>query len=473
MNTQNDDRLARRIAELTWVDDRGVGPRQGRRAGRWGLVAATAAIVLTLVASTDEPGGGRRRGGSAQDPATAPIPTDTEPPHAPQYWPESIRSASYPVIVHYRTADEEAKSREVLGLLEQAWAQQVGRLGFRAPLDDRGLAGPDGAYDVYIWRGNQETYVTYFAENVDTPWDDAITYMVVDPWGTYGGPVLSWTVVHEFNHASQASYSWFEHASCFESTATLVETSFGGLNDQLRTVYRDFQNRPHWSLARNDDYETWYMYGGALFLAYLRDRHFGGDESFLAEMWERSKNGPGADEDQWLNEPDFVDALDAMLKEKGASYEAAAVEFARWRYYTGSRDDGKHIAGAAGYAEVKVGAVSYRPGRRKRVRLDPRPQTYGTTYVEVRRSRSGPDEVTVSLRQRRPRARLVVQAVPGLDGGSDGEMLDLSSGSATLQLGPGGKRTLVITAVPRAGDEYDPDTDGGSRHRATLTIESR
>ncbi|RJQ56828.1 MAG: hypothetical protein C4530_14050 [Desulfobacteraceae bacterium] len=43
--------------------------------------------------------------------------------------------------------------------------------------------------------------------------------------------------------------------------------------------------------------------------------------------------------DQTLNDPDFFDALDAMLKEKGSSYLETVPEFSRWRWYTGDNID--------------------------------------------------------------------------------------------------------------------------------------
>src|SRR6266536_1843956 len=88
-----------------------------------------------------------------------PIPADTIPCDAPQYWPLSVRSDRHPVLVHYRTDDEAAMAREVLGYLDTGWDVEVGRLGFRPPLDDTGHCGPDGALDVYLWRGLREGYV--------------------------------------------------------------------------------------------------------------------------------------------------------------------------------------------------------------------------------------------------------------------------------------------------------------------------
>ena len=54
----------------------------------------------------------------------------------------------------------------------------------------------DGALDVFLWRGHVECYVDVLAENPATLYDDRTAYLVVDPWGPYGGPILDTTVAH-------------------------------------------------------------------------------------------------------------------------------------------------------------------------------------------------------------------------------------------------------------------------------------
>jgi hypothetical protein len=48
----------------------------------------------------------------------------------------------------------------------------------------------------------------------------------------------------------------------------------------------------------------------------------------------------------------------------------------------------------------------------------------------------------------------VVQAVPGLSAVSDGEIVDLGSGSARVSFAPDGNRTLILSVLPLS--DYDP-----------------
>ncbi len=343
----------------------------------------------------------------------------------------------------------------VLSSSEQAWREQVDNMGLRSPLPDGGLAGSDGNFDVYLWRGQNAGYVVPIGNDPSTLRDDRITIMVIDPWGAWGGPLLPSTIQHEFHHACQAAYSWSEHPSFYESSATFTETELAGSAALLGFVFEDFQDRPHWSLARYDRYRTWYTYGSALYWMFLRDRYFSGTVDFLAQIWQRSVGGTeGAGSD---DEPDFVDATNALLSEsRGVSYTESVIEFSRWRWYTGDRDDGLHIRDAALLAQPATKrTVRTTSGRKTRVALRPAPQIYGSTYIRLRGPASGPLGRTINLTVRgHQRARLVVQALPGPDG-SDGEFLDFSSGPASLSLSPGATRTLVVTAVPLEGTPYD------------------
>jgi hypothetical protein len=58
-----------------------------------------------------------------------------------------------------------------------------------------------------------------------------------------------------------------------------------------------------------------------------------------------------------------------------------------------------------------------------------------------------------------PDIRWVVQAVPGTVAGSDGDTIDLISGSARVPFTTEGKRTLIITLIPVYA--FDPNQQTG------------
>jgi hypothetical protein len=378
-----------------------------------------------------------------------------------QYWPHEVRSASYPLIVHFASCSELDTAVELLGYLETSWQVEVDELGFSPPLPDDGQCGPDGDYDVFVWRDLVEGYVAALAENDATDHDDYLTYMALDPWGPYGGDILSVTAAHELNHAMQATDDWWEPAPFFEMSAVFIEDVVYPEVDDYVTVAGDFQSRPDWSLDRDDGYETWYMYSAGLYLHMLRDRYFDGRASFVADAWRESRSpavGP--------NEPDFISSLDGVLESgAGVSFDDSVVELARWRWYTGSRHDSDHFRDGVDIPEVAL-AADVTSGAHV-LGIEPAPMMLGNGYIRVTRG-NGPASLDVSLMSNATGVRWVVQAVPSADGSADGEILDVSSGSATLDLSTVSERALVVTALPIG--EYDTDARNDDRYPVVISL---
>lgn len=438
-----------------------------RAAVRAGL-AAVAVIVWAACAQTADPGATAGAGASGDDERAAMPPANTIPCNHPEYWRHTLRSTAVPLHVHYMKSADKAVALEVQADLERAWRVSVGELGWRPPPSDRGSCGGDGAFDVYLWRGHRECYVDPLDAAPGAAWDARTSYMVVDPWGPYGGAILDSTLAHELNHAFQAADDWSDCAIVYEMTADFMQKVVVPSDTDYKNGFVDFQAHPDWSLDRDDGYRTWYSYGSALYLFYLRERHFGGDPRFVAEMWLRMRNPPGADDDPTRNHPSFEDALDGMLlAHAGTSFLGSVVGLARWRWYTAARDDGHHFTDGATFAAVAATAVAARPAR---IELDPAPMVLGSSYVQVIGAPAAAG-LTVSLASSAP-VRWVVQAVPGLDG-SDGEVLDVAGGPAPLTLGPDGSRTLIITALPRDAAAYEPNRKHDKRYPATLVLAGR
>lgn len=395
------------------------------------------------------------------------VPLDPElvPCEHPEYWPFSVRSEDQPLRVHYRMPGDAAGARESLAILEYALGYEVDRLGFDAPLDDGGVCGPDGDLDVFTWRDAEYPYVDVWGEDEATPWDDGYAYMVMDPWGEFGGDELAVTLAHELNHACQASYDWSESTFLYEATSTFVEDEVYDDSDSYQSILFDFQGNPDWSLDRDDDYETWYMYGAMLYLRYLRDRFFKGDGAFISDLWRGLRSG--ADD----NEPDWIDSLDALLADKGRSFADTLIEFARWRWYVAERDDGLHLEEAGAFpddAKPRVAAAIDAAGGSAVVR----PMMLGSTYVDVSGAPDGPSVITLALETQVPRGAVqwVVQALPGGAPGSDGEVLSLPAEVALVIDGDRRARTLVVTALPGIEGDVDPEARTDERFAATLRV---
>lgn len=420
------------------------------------------------------------------DPETAPAPNGgldyTHPlaegesicgrPDFNALFPYSLRSEKLPVLVHYYKPVELEAARQVLAAVEKGWDYHVNQLGMRPALTDHGACGPDNDFDVFVWKGHRSCLVDVIEPEPSTSWDDRTGYMIMDPWGPYGGPELEETVVHEMAHASQAADDWSEAGITYEMSAVFTDQVYA---DRYIKIYLDdFQAHPDWALDYNDNYETWYMYGSSLYLLYLKDRFFDGRPQFISRLWLESRNPPVGDLGQVGNEPDFTDALDQILGEKaGSSFLATVPEFSRWRWYTGDHIDSKHFrhfsAGLENLQQAKLALAAQVESKPGRVEIrDSAPMMLGTSYIELTDT-GGTGFIDVSLEA--PAAagrRFIIQAVPGLTPDSDGEILDVVSGKKTVKFPADHQRTLIVTALPTG--PYDPDLRTEERYPFTLVL---
>ncbi len=422
------------------------------------LLMATLSVVIAGCGSDS----------SSSSNEAAPLSKDCKPCQNPEYWPYSVASEKYPYIVHYHSTNELAASEEVIKNLDDAWYWQIELQGFTPPPSDEGMCGQDGRFDVFICRGINTCLVDIVSEKFMTPWGGRASYMKIDPFGDYGWDVLPQTVGHEFNHTTHAANDWYEIGCAFEMSASYVEQFYG---PSVTYCVKDFQARPFWSLLRYDNYDTWYMYGSALYIHFLRDYYFNGDDSFLPQLWVASRNTP----DLYVNEPHFVDAINSLINPGGDTFEDSVVHFDRWRYYAGLRDDGVHFRRLPTFTEqyaflpeatilidmLTLSAQTYN--------VPEPPMLTGCAYLEVKRENVMQASFQVSINtQPDAGVRWVVQAVPGLDASSDGEIVDLSSGSARVDFDVTGKRTLIMTVLPVVS--YDPNHQSDKQYPVSLTI---
>ncbi len=265
------------------------------------------------------------------------------PCNAGGLFPFSLQSQTHPITVHYQSAGGATEANRALQFAEEAWTQQVDVLGFTAPLLDNGACSTDSNLDIFMWTGSGSAYVLDLFPNNATTWDDYACYMVIDP-NVWGGMYLESTVWHEFNHMCQAADDWWEAGASFEATSTFIEELADDPLDYYIEVMPDFTSRPQRPFEWNDNYSTFFMYGAVQQLLFMRDRYFGGDYSFMADAWLGSRStARGCYCQPQLNEPDILDAFDAVLDPLGVSYEEALIEFSRWRWFAGPNDDGMHF----------------------------------------------------------------------------------------------------------------------------------
>lgn len=246
-------------------------------------------------------------------------------------------SERFPLRIHWAEGVDQAYCLTMLKTAEVAWERMFNEMGFMAPLSDLGEGGSH-AFDVYIVTNLQPGiggYTSFSGFNEDTPHADAYGYVVFahDLKPRY----LRGVVAHELFHASQMAYDWWEDVSFMEASSTwIVDHVFD--DEDLYWKYYSWYNRQPWKALDFISLADPYQYGAGMFLQFL-DEHYGqGDGSFVRAVWELSvQNDP-------INEPDFFDAIDALLKQQGQSFEKAFHDFGTWRVLVGPMDDSRHFA---------------------------------------------------------------------------------------------------------------------------------
>jgi hypothetical protein len=183
---------------------------------------------------------------------------------------------------------------------EEVWEAEIEALGYREPQRDGasnqtdGPAGPDkGKLDVYILDLGQDAVFGYCASLADDP--TTAVYCAVDndyapqQYGTSQFPeeFLAVTTAHEFHHASQAAYDFWEDYWLIEGTAANIEeTVYPAIDDNVTFLNLwSPLTRPASPLDRggfgNSEYGSW------IFWRFLEQK-IGGDHAIVREIWERA-----------------------------------------------------------------------------------------------------------------------------------------------------------------------------------------
>ena len=220
--------------------------------------------------------------------------------------------------------------------METVWSAEIDRLGYREPKSDATSTATNplnanGLIDIYVKDLPNGLY-GYCTTDDPTAFDptatnfDVSAYCVVDndyrP-GQYGGAAnglaaLQVTAAHEFFHAVQFAYNFFQDRWLLESTATWVEDEvFDDVNDNYQYLRSSALTDPDVPLDMttfDGDYDS-FKYGGWLFFRYVSETL---DPAAIRRMIEIS------------GEPDLlrsIYAVDRALRQGGSSFGIAFTGF--------------------------------------------------------------------------------------------------------------------------------------------------
>jgi hypothetical protein len=310
-----------------------------------------------------------------------------------------------------------------LATLENVWAQEIGALGYRAPLSDltSNDNGLDARFDVYLEDLGSDLvfgYCTTDDPNRDSTEIFAVSaYCVLDndyrpgQFGTAHSPqeFLEVTAAHEFHHASQFAYDWQEDVWLLEGTATnMEETVYPLIDDNVFFLdYFSPLTHPAVSLDRGGFGDS--EYGAWIFWRFLQEKVAAGDPAILREIWERADSldpDPNTDGDEPADDYSLL-AVRKELTERGLVF---ADVFARFGVANRRLDYAD--ASTAGYPSTPTSrawgfGTSQRGARTQTWKINHLATRYFSFVPGPRASRTGKLRLWITLPVRTARASLV------------------------------------------------------------------
>lgn len=187
-------------------------------------------------------------------------------------------------------------------LQDEVWAREIDGYGFRPPKSDLGSPndGGNAKLDVYLADVGDSGFYGYCTTDDpnldrvlagDRKFLDMSAYCVVDndfsesqfPSGATGLDALRVTAAHEFFHAVQFAYDFFEDHWMLESGSTWMEDEvYDDINDNLQYLSAGALAKPQRSL---DTGTAFTMYGNFVWWRYLTE-HL--DRDVVRRAWERA-----------------------------------------------------------------------------------------------------------------------------------------------------------------------------------------
>jgi hypothetical protein len=194
---------------------------------------------------------------------------------------------------------------DTIEVLDDVWDAETAGLGYREPLDDSATTLNDGGgaqLDIYIADIGSIGLFGYCTSDdphayaFSAPWAVSAYCVLDDDYGQaqYGiGQTsleyLQVTAAHEFFHAVQFAYDWFEDYALMEGSAMWMEGQiYPDIIDRINYLGRSALARPGVPL---DTGAGGFEYGAWLFWRFLTEKVFPNDPTIIRDIWERADGG--------------------------------------------------------------------------------------------------------------------------------------------------------------------------------------
>lgn len=232
---------------------------------------------------------------------------------------------------------------------ERVWRGEVGRLGYRGPKSDLKSRnhGPNGKIDIYLADIGDDQIYGYCTsddpkvsdlETSRYPYSDVSAYCVVDndyahSQFPYNSPLvnLQVTAAHEFFHAIQFGYDFFEDGWLLEGSAVAMEDEiYDRANDNYQYLVASPLTRPEVPIDRSsNNFATQSFlnrYGAFVFWRFLTEYFTSSgdrDPKIIREVW---RHADGSRHEKFGNQYSLQAAV-AVSKRHGTTFRQLFSDF--------------------------------------------------------------------------------------------------------------------------------------------------
>lgn len=236
-----------------------------------------------------------------------------------------------PITIHAAAGIPEANARTALEAAE-AMHDLLRAGGYPLPPPDGGLGG-DGGFDLYLVPRAD----TLHEAVSDGPWlfpslplDGAIVH--AEAVGLLPPDRLFACVAEAYAEATLLAMDPAEGEAWRRATATYLASRLVGRLDGCHDDVVHQQEQPFRAFAEAEEPRN---AGGALLLAMLSDRHDGGSDTFVRELWTmaRQRTWEGT---ELRASPDLWEVIDRALDLSHVGFRPTMVDFAIARFFAGS-----------------------------------------------------------------------------------------------------------------------------------------
>jgi hypothetical protein len=257
-----------------------------------------------------------------------------------------------------------------LAVAEHVWGQEVGEMGYRAPLPDTTSTddGGDGRLDIYLSDlapQNLYGYCTSDDPKLATLGQPGVTwdvsaYCVVD--NNYTDSIfaahtplqnLKVTLAHEFFHAVQFGYDVGEDRWLMEGTATWMEDEvYNRINDNRQYLTTSQLRYPWVPLDRTAG--CCFQYGSWIWFRFLSETI---GPAVIREIWDRADGSAGAPNDY------STQAIKRVLVAHGTTFADQFARFAVWNRIPALRySEGRNYPTPIASGRLKLGPARLSTG---------------------------------------------------------------------------------------------------------------